>query len=306
MTTLTAGFTPLPPSILQLLERYTRARDGVEARLWVRHNGDWSCLWPEAGTFDGGPRAETRDIEDGDRSLRLEVCGSGGTGDLDFLAASIRQIVSYEQEARSAAHELSERYEEINLLYSISEILASFLSMEEATTRILDEVADVLGARRAALWVADAATNTLVLTAAVGDDGMQGPIRIDDENSVTARVFREQTRHLASVQEIAPFREHEVLVDGPEPDPERPRRADLASLLGAHPPILRSMAVRVTTGRTESPPAAYPGPLCRFRLPATVVWTGPTRARIVHELRDETSENRFVAVLCVRGPRRRP
>ena len=212
MTTLTAGFTPLPPSILQLLERYTRARDGVEARLWVRHNGDWSCLWPEAGTFDGGPRAETRDIEDGERSLRLEVCGSGGPGDLDFLAASIRQIVSYEQEARSAAHELSERYEEINLLYSISEILASFLSMEEATTRILDEVADVLGARRAALWVADAATNTLVLTAAVGDDGMQGPIRIDDENSVTARVFREQTP-------VNLERGHRL----PRPSPQEPR-----------------------------------------------------------------------------------
>jgi sigma-B regulation protein RsbU (phosphoserine phosphatase) len=124
--------------------------------------------------------------------MELELTGPDGRDDAGFLAAALRQAFTHEQEARSAAHELSERYEEINLLYSIAEILASFLSMEQATTRILEEVADVLGARRAALWVADEPGRTLHLKAEVGDEGLEGPIAVDDPNSVTARVFRER------------------------------------------------------------------------------------------------------------------
>ncbi|HUG41946.1 MAG TPA: GAF domain-containing SpoIIE family protein phosphatase [Longimicrobiales bacterium] len=190
--TLLAGLTPLPSSVLQLLERYTRVRSDVEPRLWLRQEREWLCIYPETYGSVVGPQAPSRTVDQGGAGLELELCGDGDEEELEFLAASLGQIFSYEGEARSAAHELSERYEEINLLYSISEILASFLSMEEATTRILDEVADVLGARRAALWVADRATNRLVLTAAVGDEGMKGPVDIDDESSLTARVFRDQ------------------------------------------------------------------------------------------------------------------
>ena len=190
--TLLAGLTPLPSSVLRILERYTRARDGIEARLWTRQNGEWLCVYPELFGSVTGPQAASRSIDEATPSLELELCGTAVEDDLDLLATSLGSVFSYEEEARQAAHELSERYEEINLLYSISEILASFLSMEEATTRILDEVADVLGARRAALWVADQATQALVLTAAVGDEGMTRPILIDDDSSVTARVFREQ------------------------------------------------------------------------------------------------------------------
>ena len=43
-------------------------------------------------------------------------------------------------------------------------------------SQILEEVADVLGARRAALWVADREANRLVLAAAVGDQGIEAPI----------------------------------------------------------------------------------------------------------------------------------
>jgi sigma-B regulation protein RsbU (phosphoserine phosphatase) len=95
-------------------------------------------------------------------------------------------------EARSAARELSERYEEINLLYFISEILGSVLSLTDAATRILSEVADVLGARRASLWVYSAADDHLHLTAAVGEDGLTGPISSQDPDSATALVFRDR------------------------------------------------------------------------------------------------------------------
>jgi sigma-B regulation protein RsbU (phosphoserine phosphatase) len=101
-------------------------------------------------------------------------------------------MLAYEHEARSAARELTERYEEINLLYFISEILASVLSIPDAAHWILAEVADVLGARRASLWVYHPNDNQLHLAAAVGEEGLKGPISIDDPDSATAWVFREK------------------------------------------------------------------------------------------------------------------
>jgi sigma-B regulation protein RsbU (phosphoserine phosphatase) len=191
--TLRADLSPLPHGVLTLLERYTNGHGEASVRLWTRQDGEWLCLFPETFASPSGPKSESRaELAGGDgRAFHLEVSGNHGGADLDFLAAALDQVFVHEEEARSAAHELSERYEEINLLYSIAEILASFLSMEKATTRILKEVADVLGARRAALWVADPSTNRLSLTAAVGDEGLEGPIDIDEQSSVTARVFRE-------------------------------------------------------------------------------------------------------------------
>lgn len=184
--------TRLPPSVTRLLERYSEGHAATAVRLWRRTDEDWACLFP--ATEDGGPGPDPRvPLEDtGLGRLELELIGPDSGRDAGFVAAALRQAFGYEREARSAAHELSERYEEINLLYSIAEILASFLSMEQATTRILQEVADVLGARRAALWVADASSHCLHLKAEVGEEGLEGPIPIDEPASVTARVFRER------------------------------------------------------------------------------------------------------------------
>ncbi|MFP4622967.1 MAG: PP2C family protein-serine/threonine phosphatase [Gemmatimonadota bacterium] len=185
----------LPQPLLRLLDRYARDHPDTAVRLWTAADGDeWLCLYPE--TYGAaGPGNGSRARLDGGTGTRLELEleGPGERDDMDFVVSVVDQVLAHESEARSAAHELSERYEEINLLYSISEILASFLSMEQATTRILEEVADVLGARRAALWVLDPSPDRLFLRAAVGDEGgMEDPIDIDDESSVTARVFRER------------------------------------------------------------------------------------------------------------------
>jgi sigma-B regulation protein RsbU (phosphoserine phosphatase) len=117
---------------------------------------------------------------------------------LDFLAEMLERLIRYEREARASTRELSERYEEINLLYSISEVLGSVLSLSEAAQRILTEVAEVMGARRASLWFLDQEGQQLHLTAAVGADGLTGPIPIDDLDSVTAQVFRR--REVISVE----------------------------------------------------------------------------------------------------------
>ena len=219
--TLTTELPRLPEPLVRLLDRYVHHHEATAVRLWTRHeDGEWLCLYPDTyGSAEGpgrGSRARLESTPTG--HLEIELEGPGERDDMEFLVAALDQLLAHENEARSAAHELSERYEEINLLYSISEILATFLSMEKATTRILEEVADVLGARRAALWVAERPSNRLVLAAAVGDDGLTGPIDIDEESSVTARVFRErQPINLEWGDELPQSRLQEPRPHGEEP-----------------------------------------------------------------------------------------
>jgi sigma-B regulation protein RsbU (phosphoserine phosphatase) len=113
-----------------------------------------------------------------------------------FLLPVVTQYLQSALEVEHAANELAERYEEINLLYTISEILGRTVSLEEAAKTILKEVSETVGARRATILVHDGATNTLRAVAALGVDlASVPPISVDDPCSASARVFR--SRHLA-------------------------------------------------------------------------------------------------------------
>ena len=110
---------------------------------------------------------------------------------LKFLRPVVAQYLQNTLEVEHAANELAERYEEINLLYSISEILGRTVSLEEGAKTILREVSETVGARRAAILVHDRATQSLVVVARLGGEGMPSPpISLDDECSVSAQVFR--------------------------------------------------------------------------------------------------------------------
>jgi sigma-B regulation protein RsbU (phosphoserine phosphatase) len=94
-------------------------------------------------------------------------------------------------EVEHAANELAERYEEINLLYSISEILGRTVALEEGASTILKEVSETVGARRGSILVHDHATSSLQVIARVGGENIvTAPIALDDECSVSAHVFR--------------------------------------------------------------------------------------------------------------------
>ncbi len=108
-----------------------------------------------------------------------------------LLAAVLERAFEFSHEIRFFTYELSERYEEINLLYSISETLGSLLRLDDAARVILGEVCDVMGARRGTLWVFDAQGNVLNLVAAVGEEGLTGPLSADDPEAVTSQVFRD-------------------------------------------------------------------------------------------------------------------
>lgn len=124
-------------------------------------------------------------------------------GYMGFLLPVITQYLQSALEVEHAANELAERYEEINLLYTISEILGRTVALDEAAKVILGEVSETVGARRAAVLVHDRATNTLRAVAALGADlASVPPIPVDDPNSVSARVFRTQHLMLAEADDM--------------------------------------------------------------------------------------------------------
>jgi sigma-B regulation protein RsbU (phosphoserine phosphatase) len=120
-----------------------------------------------------------------------------------FLLPVVTQYLQSALEVEHAANELAERYEEINLLYTISEILGRTVSLDEATKTILIEVSETVGARRASVLVYDQESNTLRAVAARGVDlASVPPIALDDPCSVSARVFRTQHPILAEADQM--------------------------------------------------------------------------------------------------------
>ncbi|HWO87844.1 MAG TPA: ATP-binding protein, partial [Gemmatimonadales bacterium] len=109
------------------------------------------------------------------------------------LAGVVTEAVQGEREASVATQELASRYEEIELLYTISETLGRTVRLEEAASTIVRELAAIVGARRASIMVYDEPSRTLRV---VGSRGLEGrdlqPVDVNDQRSVAARVFREQ------------------------------------------------------------------------------------------------------------------
>ena len=120
-----------------------------------------------------------------------------------FLLPVVAQVLQATLEVEHAAKELAERYEEINLLYTTSEILGRTVRLEEAAATILTEISETVGARKASILVHDRVTVTLQVTAALGVDPIQAPpIAVDDPCSVSARVFRAQHPMIAEKDEM--------------------------------------------------------------------------------------------------------
>jgi len=106
-------------------------------------------------------------------------------------AKIVAEALAAEREAGQVTAELTARYEEIDLLYTISEILGRTVALEEAAHRIVREVSDVVGARRASIMVYDEEAGVLRIVAGRGFDVAQlQAVRVDDECSIAAQVFR--------------------------------------------------------------------------------------------------------------------
>ncbi|MGQ0764174.1 MAG: PP2C family protein-serine/threonine phosphatase [Gemmatimonadota bacterium] len=122
---------------------------------------------------------------------------------LPFLLPVVGHYLESERDSVQAAEELAERYEEINLLYTTSEILGRTVSLEEAAARILAEISETVSARRAAILVHDRMTDTLQVVSAIGFDPRHTPpIAADDGQSVAATVLRERKARLLEAHEM--------------------------------------------------------------------------------------------------------
>jgi sigma-B regulation protein RsbU (phosphoserine phosphatase) len=185
----------LPVAVSEILDEFRRAH-ASHAWVWIRDAaGDpWSVGAATCPPERSGPRPGAVELPYWPGgSLCVEVgsdldCGADAAA--RFLAEVVNRLLHHDRETRAFGSEMSERYEEINLLYSISEILGSVISLRGAAATILSEVVDVLGVERAALWVFDPEAGTLDQIASVGEIGQRGSIAPDDPQSVTAAVFR--------------------------------------------------------------------------------------------------------------------
>jgi len=102
-------------------------------------------------------------------------------------------LLSRERDSLRLAKALASRYEEIELIFTISEALGRTIHLDEAAQKIVEAVSNVVGARRASILVYDQQSSLLRPVAGVGKDiGIFDPIEVDDPESVAAEVFREQ------------------------------------------------------------------------------------------------------------------
>jgi sigma-B regulation protein RsbU (phosphoserine phosphatase) len=187
---------PLPEVVTKILDDFRTSLD-LDLHVWLLHEFGREHVYPASPRpsepFCGVAHTTVlRPRED----MRLELeLRSGGAPDaaraLELIGRQVELGFEHDHEIRFFTYELSERYEEINLLYSISETLGSVLRLEDAARAILNEVSDVLTAIRGSLWVVDPTGHTLQLVASVGDQASDAPISVSDEEALTARVFRE-------------------------------------------------------------------------------------------------------------------
>ena len=195
----------LPDPVLRTLADFERSF-GAVVRLTVPAGESGAAdevLYATRGFDSTGSEAMCRSTltPSGESALEVHVVraeGASTSAVCSALTAALRLAFESAREIQFFTSELSERFEEINLLYSISETLGSTLDMDSGARKILAEVRDVLGAKRGSLWVYKSRDDQLQLAAAVGEDGRVEPLDPDDPDAITSMVFREGRAIIAS------------------------------------------------------------------------------------------------------------
>jgi len=145
-----------------VLDDFSRAF-GPAARVWRRMEDGWM---PLGGGGLPAPAGCTAEIPGTTLAVEMpDATPAQASAAAAFLGSAIQRAARHDEEMRSFSREIAERYEEITLLYSISEILGSIISLKDAARTILAEVSSILGASRAALWVHDEDAAALRLAA---------------------------------------------------------------------------------------------------------------------------------------------
>jgi phosphoserine phosphatase RsbU/P len=168
-------------------------------RLWQLQGEQWQLLAGESSHLPPAVAART------DHALRLAIPDADGIYlevvphqrlANDDIAGRILPVVQYlvetDRTTTALTGELAARYEEIDLLYSIGELLGRARSVDEVAAIILREITAVLGARWAALRVFDPEQRVLraVATLGMSEGAVPENVSVDDPAHVVARAFR--------------------------------------------------------------------------------------------------------------------
>ena len=127
--------------------------------------------------------------------LFLEISTLTGNSRRDaapHLAVVVEALLESVRNIAALTTEVAARYEEIDLLYTIGELLGRAHPVDETAGVILREVAAVVGARRAGLRIFDDVDRVLRTVATLGTDPGVIPedVSVDEPDVVVARAFR--------------------------------------------------------------------------------------------------------------------
>jgi sigma-B regulation protein RsbU (phosphoserine phosphatase) len=186
-----------------------REATGREAALWVRRDGHTSSKLiattseafgvatedgPLAWDVPGWARSHelVAHLANTGESVGWLFAEDGGDGECDLLLGRLIPIVSrLVHERDGAAQELVERYEEINLLYAISELLGGTTSVEMVAETLVRELAITVGATRAVFLRTTDNRTALSPIASVGLADVPYPaVALDNSSHIAARAFR--------------------------------------------------------------------------------------------------------------------
>ena len=189
---------------------------GREAAVWERRDSSEAPVLLGASTSAFGVRtapgacAPDRDAWCRSHGLAIQSVAAGAADDCLFtepprdgtltdaaaqrlLTRTVALVRRLAKERDGATNELADRYEEINLLYAIGELLGGTASVESVADTLLRELAITVGATRAVFLLTrrvSGSSGTLAPIASLGLDGGYPIVSLDDASHIAARVFR--------------------------------------------------------------------------------------------------------------------
>lgn len=116
----------------------------------------------------------------------------GHAGDADLLLGQLVPVIRrLARERDGATRELAERYEEINLLYAIGELLGGTTSVEDVADTLLVELAATVGAKRAVFLHTNREKASLIPIATLGlGECVYEPISMERVGHIAVRAYR--------------------------------------------------------------------------------------------------------------------
>lgn len=163
---------------------------GMPLSLWRRDQGEWRLV---GATGDGAGNAAGPTVSIPGHPAFGMAIGAGASPDLaDRLVPVVADLLRAADAVTELHSELAARHAEVDLLYSIGEMLGRSESVEQVASRLLNEVTAVIGARQAALRIHDPSDDTLRVVASIGVAAEELPTSLPvaaDTDAVVVRAF---------------------------------------------------------------------------------------------------------------------